>query len=596
MTQVTKRCLVDHLQFCERKSRRTAMQYPWEFGFLGKDHGVHFTPFPKVGPIGFEPLVPQQFVTDDDEDEPQFVEKHCSTLLCRQPQVSWSSKQDANREAALVKWQRIIMAHPMSFEVARAFFNSLKLGVHTGRLLDDLRNVFATKSSATLHSRAGPILRYLKFCGVKQLQPFPVLEENIYSYMQYEEKNAAPTYLRSFLSSVGFSVHVLGLVSAKHVIDSGRIKGLAAKCFLQKRKTEPRLPLTVSELQTLEDVVLGHRNKSIVDRHVAGCFLFMVFARARFSDMMNVGKLSFEIVKEGSDYKGYIETEVARSKTSFSMDRKVRLLPMTATIQGVGLEPWGVAWQKVVETSGIEVGPGKPLLPGRTKDGWHSLPLSAEAGTSWLRVLLQNHESFDKTRLHRIGTHSCKTTVLSWLSKWGADPQTRRLMGYHVADKMSTMLIYGRDNTSAGLRIIDDIIDAIRTSSFVPDAARVAMFPNRDLAQEDAELVEFPDQDDEIVSSSEDSADESCPDHDANEEAQEVVVGRWDGEVDVTKLPSDAVYFRHILSRTIHVTEDETGVRFLCGRKIEKGYLQLPTRPLTLIPICRQCFSRFKKE
>ena len=55
-------------------------------------------------------------------------------------------------------------------------------------------------------------------------------------------------------------------------------------------------------------------------------------------------------------------------------------------------------------------------------------------------------------------------------------------MGYHVADRMSTMLVYGRDNTSEGLREIDNILDAIRSTGFRPDAKRADMFPHSEEA------------------------------------------------------------------------------------------------------------------
>ena len=94
-------------------------------------------------------------------------------------------------------------------------------------------------------------------------------------------------------------------------------------------------------------------------------------------------------------------------------------------------------------------------------------------------------------------------------------------MGYHVADKMSTMLIYGKDNTSAGLREIDVILEAIRQGEFLPDAKRSEMFPNADDA---AKLLESQDQSgfDGYCSgsSSEDSADEDQPDHLAHETAE----------------------------------------------------------------------------
>ena len=166
-------------------------------------------------------------------------------------------------------------------------------------------------------------------------------------------------------------------------------------------------------------------------------------------------------------------------------------------------------------------------------------------------------------------------------------------MGYHVADKMSTMYIYGKDNVSAGLRELDEVINLIRTDQFRPDAPRAVTFPDKaegEIPECQAEQAES-----DFASSTEDSADESSPDHEAVEEAQEKVVGKFDSGLDVAKLPKGAVYFRHHLSRTIHAVEDESGARFACGRRVDKGFFQLPTRPVTMIPICRQCFARYTK-
>ena len=390
---------------------------------------------------------------------------------------------------------------------------------------------------------------------------------------------------------------MVGLLGAKQIVESKRIKGLSDKCYLRKRKTRSRQPLRVDELATLEEIVMGWKPRAMPDRHAAGCFLFMVYARARFSDMLNVGKLDFEFDEQQPDGKGFIEAQVARSKTSFSMDRKVRLLPMMATMNGVQSDSWGKAWKLVISQAGIQVSHGKPLLPGRTPDGWHTLPLTAEAATSWLRNLLQAGDFWQEARLPVIGTHSCKATCLSWLAKWGSTPDLRRLMGYHVADKMSTMLIYGKDNTSAGLRELDRIISAIKAVDFVPDEKRAAMFPNEE------EKPKAPHMQDERAfdgqcsdSSSEDSADEDQPDHSALEAAESAVLEKWDGAVDTDKLPGIAIYFRHPLSRTIHMQQDEAGLKFACGRDITKIYLALPSRPQTLLPICKQCFSRFRKN
>ena len=94
-------------------------------------------------------------------------------------------------------------------------------------------------------------------------------------------------------------------------------------------------------------------------------------------------------------------------------------------------------------------------------------------------------------------------------------------------------------------------------------------------------------------SSSMDSADEDQPDHKGLEAAEEVVVGRWDGGIDVGSIPVEASFFRHNISRIIHMQEDETGLKFVCGRDINGSYLELQSRPQNLVPVCKQCFTRY---
>ena len=89
---------------------------------------------------------------------------------------------------------------------------------------------------------------------------------------------------------------------------------------------------------------------------------------------------------------------------------------MSATIRGISNFFWADEWFHVMEKAGIKAAPGKPLLPGRTPDGWHTLPLSAEAGTHWLRPLLLLDPGFEKERWPKLGTHSAKSTCLSFIS------------------------------------------------------------------------------------------------------------------------------------------------------------------------------------
>ena len=94
-------------------------------------------------------------------------------------------------------------------------------------------------------------------------------------------------------------------------------------------------------------------------------------------------------------------------------------------------------------------------------------------------------------------------------------------------------------------------------------------------------------------SSSVDSADEDRPDHAELEAAEEVVIGRWDGGVDIEKLPSDSSFARHNISRIIHVYDGGSAGRFCCGRETSLSYGRLESRPQNLVPVCKQCFAKY---
>ena len=220
----------------------------------------------------------------------------CKRFWMKQPRIDWEVKLNAVRESAIVKWQKIVTEGPTVFEVSRYFFLSIKEGHETGTLFDCLKNVFVSKSTSTLNSRVGPMIRYVFYCKSSQQEAFPLVESVVYSYMLHEESKpgVAPTYLRSFVSSLAFCHYVMGLVGVKCIVESKRVTGLAYKMYLTKRKTASRSPFKISEVKILESVLAGAQKRSWADRHAAGCFLFMIYARARFSDMMNVSSISLD--------------------------------------------------------------------------------------------------------------------------------------------------------------------------------------------------------------------------------------------------------------------------------------------------------------
>ena len=91
--------LFEHLQFCERSMKRSALRYPWQLGFMA-DHDRL--------PLGMSPVLPASVANADCTDAVQLEQSsvfdaHCRKRYCKLPQVEWDVHLDSPRNAALAK-------------------------------------------------------------------------------------------------------------------------------------------------------------------------------------------------------------------------------------------------------------------------------------------------------------------------------------------------------------------------------------------------------------------------------------------------------------------------------------------------------------
>ena len=332
----------------------------------------------------------------------------------------------------------------------------------------------------------------------------------------------------------------------------------------------------------LEHIVLGRGNYSAADRVAAGFFLFLIFGRARHSDGQAAGELEFEHAGEGQAFEGYVEARIERSRTSYTLERKTRFLPIVALMQGLGDRPWGLAWQQLLKDAGPRLGRGMHLLPAFGEGGvWQEAPATPAYSAKWLRNLLYRH-GFDIGLVKPLGTHSCKATALSWCAKYGIPRDVRSLLGYHSQGKGAgnTDLVYGRDNQAEPLRQLQKVVRAIAAGSFDPDALRSGYFKDG---------AAPPDQEPLSDSSTEASADEEDVDHEGEEGAMDALDG-WEPQVGLADKLAGRDVFRHGISRIIHLVDSEEGTHFVCGRVISSSYASCATIPSILHPLCKQCF------
>ena len=89
-------------------------------------------------------------------------------------------------------------------------------------------------------------------------------------------------------------------------------------------------------------------------------------------------------------------TQQQESKTSYSLERKTRHLPIFAHITGLSDNSWALAWVRAIQKAGLQCGVGKPILPSLAAGEWITLPISAEAAAKWIRKLLLDDPAVDE--------------------------------------------------------------------------------------------------------------------------------------------------------------------------------------------------------
>jgi len=333
-----------------------------------------------------------------------------------------------------------------------------------------LVDVFSSKSTKTLLSRSGSFLTFLSYCNLNCFAAFPITESVVYGYLcSLRTNKEAATKSSSFKSSLAFSMGMLGLDGVEEVLSSSRISGAVFHQLLTKPPLKQRRPLLADEVYRLE--MICREGLDIRDQVFAGFLLFLVFGWARSNDTAAVQ----QIVWDGRNEDGFIRVDTRTTKTSRTISKRTRFLPLISVRLGLSDEPWADSWSSDRAGAGLQDsrndGSEFPLMPAPLlSGGWSDRPLNASEVRKWAMELLLSGDP--GTELELLGSHSGKATTLSWMSKVGASPDVRRHLGYHVQPGDISMLTYSRGAAAEPLRQLAKMISLIRTGHFDPDKSR----------------------------------------------------------------------------------------------------------------------------
>ena len=371
------------------------------------------------------------------------------------------------------------------------------------------------------------------------------------------------------------------------ILSSSRVTGSAHRSFLTKRLLKQRDALTVDQVQVqvLEQVVCG--DCPLRDKVFAGHCLLCIYGRFRFGDSQN-------IVEEPEVDGDYVECGLTIHKTMHLAGRARRLLPVVAPTFGVTGLDWGSQFLEARAMSTLRGWSGSPFLPAPVLGGgWSAARLQTTEAAMWHCEKLHKY-GVPKEKLLNVGAHSLKATALSWLAKAGVSEKCRRILGYHIKPKDSSVVLYSRDALSGSLVVLVELISQIRRGEFRPDQSRsgrsckevAAVAEDRSsheagLSDED-EILDVGIANDQPTSvteegrgksverlavvadqSSESEEDEASDVESEDERNMEAVVSHFVGPA---KKSNEDLY-RHVLSGTVHKGSTQEG-KLACGRQL----------------------------
>lgn len=203
---------------------------------------------------------------------------------------------------------------------------------------------------------------------------------------------------------------------------------------------------------------------------MTGHALHLLYSRSRWSDLCRVSNLFID-----SDQR-FLELTTREHKSARSAELKSRLLRLVAPCKGVTPELWAVTYMRLRKMCNLE-SPGEEPAPmmraplNESATAWTSRALTSEEGAEFMRRIL----SAPKTASRRIATHSCKSTLISWTSKYGLSDNARAVLARHMSCVSATTAVYSRDLLSPVLRELENMLQAIRVSMFHPDRSRSGM-------------------------------------------------------------------------------------------------------------------------
>ena len=495
------------------------------------------------------------------------------------------------RIQALAKFRDLILQDPHATQLGTSLMGRVDQGTSHDVIDQSFRDTFRMKASSTLQKRASSLVKLAKFLRAEgQLHPLRLSESQLYSALcKMREAGCGATSAQHIIEALHFldATAKMKIISLSDVV-SARCRGVARDMYLTKSPLSQKLPLTVEQVRKLETIV---QNSGTVIRCIVGQILFCIHACCRWRDAQRLKAVSIETGRGES----LVYADALSSKTALTAEAKTRFLPYTAIGTGIESQDWSAAWVAAREAEGLEF--GDIVLPSYSEKSscWLSTPMSSSEATFWLREFLDGTRGFVP---EMVGSHSCKTTLLTWASRCARvpfSPADRRLLGHHLDPNMKSVLCYSRENYANLYAKVLNMFRLIRANEFEPDKSaidRVVQLAN----EAGATVVEQAGTtDDPGVGSDSDSSVASLESLQLDAHESEGVDDRCASSFPSFPGVPESSLFVHKISGLVHVSNEDDYL--ICGRPTSahfRAYAKVSERDHLVS--CSQCLKSFQNR
>ena len=532
-----------------------------------------------------------------------------SPFYLRATKQSTVMHEDSQRQTHVNGWVSLVLLNLEAFSA----FDIVTLASSGSELRALVRETvvecIARKATSTVGKRLGSIRAFAEHCMANGSPPFPLEDVSMHAYLikLLNDTKTAGSKGKSFLEAVRFSGAVFGLRSIEGQLVSLRVAGVAELLMRRAPIIEQAKPLTVEQMRKLERECCCC--DSLQDRVILGAILVMVFGSARVSDMARAVKLTVD--RGGVDAgerrphepAGYIELGVLGNKGARRDTHRRMLLPVVAPMLTLSQSQWWDSWleARMALQLDTEHELAHPLLCRFDSNGMATRnSMGASEVGAFIRAVLGEPDM----RRNLLRSHSCKTTVLSWLAKYGVPMPVRRIVGHHLDPAAKSAETYSRDSMSPALRSVAEVVGAINSGEFAPDSTRSGRFvvPRHEKGDNPDDMVseasyEMPftdtealagDSDNTATDSSSDAGSEAGNEIDDNTTLWELL--KPELRPALVAVPDDMDNLVHKLSGVVHLRKGESN-RLLCGRTFNERYEHRARGASQECPQCTTCFS-----